>query len=79
MMTKTGPREALEQPVLEHGLGSRAALLGGLADHHQGARPVVREIDEPAGGADEIRHMYVMPAGMHDEDLLAGLLGRGDG
>ncbi len=70
-----GTREAVEEPVLEHGLRPGAALLGGLSDHHEGSVPLVPERGETPCRTDEDGHVHVMAAGVHDVHMKSVLLG----
>ena len=56
--------EAVHQPVLDHGGGARAALLGRLEDHHRVAGEVAG-LGEIARRAEQHRGVAVMAAGVH--------------
>jgi tetratricopeptide (TPR) repeat protein len=63
-------REAFEQSVIEHGHGAAAAFLGGLEDQVDGAGEI-RVLLQRTGGAEEHGGVAVMPAGVHDGDVVA--------
>ena len=70
--------EAGEQAVVEHRLGALAGLLGGLEDHHQGARPLALHRRQPPRGAEPGGHVGVVAAGVHHPALDPGDAGRPD-
>ncbi len=73
-MTRSGlPKRSIEV-VGEHGLGAVDGLLRRLADEHECAVPLVLRRGHGARSADEHGGVDVMTAGVHDADLLAGLV-----
>ncbi len=56
--------EARDQPVLDHGQGAGAALLGRLEDDHGGAGEIAG-FGQILGGAEQHRGVAVMAAGVH--------------
>ena len=64
--------EALEQAVLQHGLGAAAAFLGGLEDEVDGAVEVAR-FGQVFGGAEQHGGVAVVAAGVHAAGDLAGV------
>ena len=72
-----GLGKAREESVLNHGFGALHPFLGRLPDQHQRAMPLILGLHHDLGGADQGGHVNVMPAGMHDRDLVTGIvLGR---
>ena len=71
-------REALEQPVVDHGLRAFRRLLAGLKDCHYGPAPRRFGLSEQFGGADEPGYVHVVAAHMTDGDRLSVLILRGD-
>ena len=69
-----GFREAGEQSVVEHGLGTAYALFGRLADEDEGAVPLVFQCCQGSRSAHPAGHVHVMTAGMHDGDFVAGVI-----
>ena len=63
-----GAREACEDAVVDHGIGAAADFFGRLKHEDDCARPFVAVAREVAGDADEVRHVDVVPAGVHDAD-----------
>ena len=64
--------EAFEQAVLHHGLGARAAFLGGLEDQvHRSIE--IRLLRQQRGRAQQHGRVPVMAAGMHAARVLAGM------
>ena len=57
------------EPVLDHRLGAADALLGGLDDEHDGARPAVLHRRQLLRGADHRGDVNVVAAGVHDRRL----------
>jgi hypothetical protein len=71
-------REALEQPVVDHGLRSLRRLLAGLKDCHYGPAPRRFGLGEQFGGADEPGYVHVVAAHMTDGDRHSVLILGGD-
>ena len=74
-----GLREPLEEAVVEHHAGPGPDLLGRLTDEHQRPAPAVLQAGQRAGRADPAGHVHVVAAGVHDADLVAGLVAGADG
>ena len=76
-----GTAEALVEVVGEHGAGAVDGFFRGLADEDHGTVPLRFAFGELASGAEEDGHVDVVPAGVHDSDVLAlsigGVNGRG--
>ena len=64
--------EPVHQPVLDHGVGARAPLFGGLEDHDRVAGEIAR-FGEIAGGAQQHRGVAVMAAGVHLAGVFRGI------
>ena len=64
--------EPVHQPVLDHGVGARAALFGRLEDHDRVAGEIAR-FGEIAGGAQQHRGVAVMAAGVHLAGVFRGI------
>ena len=64
--------EAVHQAVLDHRCGARAALFGGLEDHHRVAGEIAG-LGEIARRAEQHRGMAVMAAGVHQAGVLGGI------
>ena len=56
--------EAVDHPVIDHGLAAGTAFLGGLEDHHRGAGEIAR-LGKIARGAEQHGGVPIMTAGMH--------------
>ena len=63
--------KAREQPVGDHRLGAPAAFLGRLPDEHQGAAPLVLQVEHDLGDRHPYRHVDVVAAGMHHRRFFA--------
>ena len=57
-------------------LGRGRALLGRLEDELDGARQPILDSRQDAGGRQQDGHVRVVPAGVHDADVLPVVLGR---
>ena len=62
--------EAVEEPVIDHGLGAFPRLLRRLEHRHQRSLPGVAGSREQRRRADEPRDMHILAAGMHDRHRL---------
>ncbi len=67
-----GLGEAREEAILEHGGSAGADLFGRLSDEHESAMPAVASVAHERGGADQAGHVNVVPAGVHDGNVVAG-------
>ena len=70
---------AVEQPVVNHGLGAVTGLLGGLEQRDQGPVPQLRVIGHELGHAGHAGHVHVVAAGMGHRHLVAVSIPGGDG
>src|SRR5262249_38280857 len=67
------------ESVTQQGARTLTGFLGRLGDEDDGAVPLVLELPEDAGDADESRHVDVVAAGVHDRDFRAVVAFDGDG
>jgi hypothetical protein len=65
-----GPAEPVDQAVVDHGLGTRPDLLGGLKHHHQRSGPGLAVLCQRLARSDQAGHVHVVPAGVHHWDLV---------
>ena len=70
----------VEHALLDHHLSAALftrgrTFLGGLEDEHHGAGEVLAHGGEVFGGAHQHRHVRIVPAGVHDADLLVEVSG----
>ena len=68
-----GPREPLVETAGQHRPRPGTALLGRLADHHQGPRPLLPPHRQHRCRAEKRGHVQIVAAGVHGEDLFAAL------
>jgi hypothetical protein len=67
-----GGRDALEQAIVDHALGTVAGLLGRLEERNQGSGPLATVIGHELGHAEQARHVHVVATGMGHRHLVAG-------
>jgi hypothetical protein len=72
-----GLGKALEQSVVDHGLGACRRLFRWLKDRHQRALPVFTRRRKQGGSANQPRHMHVVTASVHDVHGFSGPVGHG--
>ena len=67
--------ETLPEPVLHHVARAGDALLGGLTDQHQRARPLAAPRLHLPGGTHQAGNVHVVTAGVHHVDFLTARAG----
>ena len=72
------PREPGVQAVRQHRPCALHLFLRGLADHHERARPQLRQPAQDPGRAEKDGHVHVMPARVHDPHRVSLAIGRLD-
>src|SRR3546814_67575 len=68
----------LEQPVVDHRLGSGSGFLGWLEHHHEGALPAFALLSHQGGRPHEPRDVHVVAARVHHRNGRAFGIGRLD-
>ena len=74
-----GQRNSAVQAIIDHGLRPGAELFGRLEDHDKSSRPHRPHLGQLCGCANETGNMHIVPTGVHDINLDAFRVPRGNG
>ena len=64
------------EPVAQHSARAINSFLGGLSQNHERAAPLIFQVSQHLRGAQHVRYVNVVTAGVHHADFLAGVVFR---